>query len=300
MGRGREHKWHLGDAEYRVTVDRDQGGFAGGKLYYFAPGAGSGKEIASDGQHAWKLVVAALLHAEKHHKDLVEERKKTDGYFKARFDREKKTQLKPAKMKLAEQWGPVIKTAGPRDKALPPELAGKKPNVDPKGTDMAIWQWTDEKGRFIAIAYQGRSDKAIWFEAFRDERSRQERIKRTIGNRKEYLKEKKEKAEWQHSVKAGDIFDMSWGYDQTNIDFFQVTEVKAKFVVIRELDQKVKPKSQGTMDEVTPLKNKFVGRPMKKKVLVSGGRPYLKMTSYANAYPWNGRPLQQTNPMYGH
>ena len=32
----------------------------------------------------------------------------------------------------------------------------------------------------------------------------------------------------EYGVKVGDVFHMSWGYDQTNNDFFQVVEVTAK------------------------------------------------------------------------
>lgn len=36
-------------------------------------------------------------------------------------------------------------------------------------------------------------------------------------------------------VKVGDIFEMSWGYDQTNINFFQVTRLTPKGVYVREI-----------------------------------------------------------------
>ena len=42
-------------------------------------------------------------------------------------------------------------------------------------------------------------------------------------------------------VKVGDIFSMSWGYEQTNVDFFQVVALKGKTqVVIKEVILQVK------------------------------------------------------------
>jgi hypothetical protein len=36
-------------------------------------------------------------------------------------------------------------------------------------------------------------------------------------------------------IKVGDIFRMSWGYDQTNVNFFQVTRLSKGGVFIREI-----------------------------------------------------------------
>jgi hypothetical protein len=35
--------------------------------------------------------------------------------------------------------------------------------------------------------------------------------------------------------KVGEVFYSSWGYDQTNIDFYEIAEVKAKSVVLRRI-----------------------------------------------------------------
>lgn len=37
-------------------------------------------------------------------------------------------------------------------------------------------------------------------------------------------------------IKPGDILTYSWGYEQTNIDFFQVTRVTAKNAWIRRIE----------------------------------------------------------------
>lgn len=40
----------------------------------------------------------------------------------------------------------------------------------------------------------------------------------------------------EYGVKVGDVFLLSWGYDQTNVNFFQVIEVTAKKARIVEVD----------------------------------------------------------------
>jgi hypothetical protein len=72
-------------------------------------------------------------------------------------------------------------------------------------------------------------------------------------------------------VKVGDIFYNSWGYGQTNIDWYQVVSVSptGKTVKIRPIEQKLK--DTGNMTGTTlPYKNKFKGKVIQKKIRVSG------------------------------
>ena len=61
-------------------------------------------------------------------------------------------------------------------------------------------------------------------------------------------------------VKVGDIFVSSWGYDQTNVDCYQVVEVKGKStVVLREVSYKYVEGTQGSMSSgVQPVKDAFI------------------------------------------
>ena len=42
-------------------------------------------------------------------------------------------------------------------------------------------------------------------------------------------------SEPKHDIKIGDIFYNSWGYDQTNIDFYQVISTTAKTITLRAI-----------------------------------------------------------------
>ena len=74
---------------------------------------------------------------------------------------------------------------------------------------------------------------------------------------------------------------------------------KGKIVVIREIHKQVTPGSHGS-DKVTPLPGRFDGEPMRKRPSYRNGKPSLKMTDYAWAYPWDGKPEEQTSSGYGH
>jgi hypothetical protein len=95
-------------------------------------------------------------------------------------------------------------------------------------------------------------------------------------------KEARKKALEVNPFEVGQLIYDSWGYEQTNIDFYQVIEVKNKSVVLREINGKMVP-SEGYSSMaglIAPVKDSFCGDPIVKKVnaWVSGGNAhhYLK------------------------
>lgn len=45
-------------------------------------------------------------------------------------------------------------------------------------------------------------------------------------------------AEPKHNIKIGDIFYNSWGYEQTNVDFYQVVKTTPKTITLRKIKGK--------------------------------------------------------------
>lgn len=95
-----------------------------------------------------------------------------------------------------------------------------------------------------------------------------------IRREKEY-KESKKKArqEMKNPYKVGDILYDSWGYDQTNIDFYQVTRTSPKSVWIRPIASEQVKGTEGFMSaNVKPVKDKFIGDEQRKPLQVMGGK----------------------------
>jgi hypothetical protein len=65
--------------------------------------------------------------------------------------------------------------------------------------------------------------------------------------------------EWENPYKVGDILKGSWGYDQTNIDFFEIVAVKGKMLEIRELKQARYGDGFGGSSKCVPLPGDYVG-----------------------------------------
>ena len=91
-------------------------------------------------------------------------------------------------------------------------------------------------------------------------------------------------------VKVGDIFYNSWGYDQTNIDWYQVVSLtkSGKSVKIRPIAGKIK--ESGFMSgTTTPKKGKFTGPAVTKRIGIHNGEPYLP-SKYGWTGLWDGEP----------
>ncbi len=80
-----------------------------------------------------------------------------------------------------------------------------------------------------------------------------------------------EAAKGEHPYKLGQIIYNSWGWDQTNIDFYQVIEVKPKSIKIRAIKSAYAKdqKGCGPMSAyVVPVQNDFKGETETKRVLL--------------------------------
>jgi hypothetical protein len=115
-----------------------------------------------------------------------------------------------------------------------------------------------------------------------------------------------------HNVKVGQIFEMSWGYDQTNVNYFQVVSVTAKGVYVREVGAHTVPGSEGRdCCNVTPNKDHFLDRsqwcggynegnpPTFRRIQFSGGRNGSPEEPYFNFKGrYFARPVAATETTY--
>jgi hypothetical protein len=102
-----------------------------------------------------------------------------------------------------------------------------------------------------------------------------------------------------HPLKEGDILVSSWGYNQTNIDFYEVLAVTAATATIINIESR-KVGESAPYNKVMPVPGKqkrSSSKAMRKRVRSDGS---VKISSYANAYPWEGKPASETMSQYGH
>lgn len=96
-------------------------------------------------------------------------------------------------------------------------------------------------GKFCAIAFWGSSAKSLWHHVYRTAEQRDAAIaefhKGLTASTARKQSTKAEKAAWTNPAKVGDLLYTSWGYDQTNVEFYAVTRVSGKRVWVREIAQ---------------------------------------------------------------
>lgn len=161
--------------------------------------------------------------------------------------------------------------------------------VDCTETDAAIYTYEIAGGTY-SIGFVGKAAKPAFHYRHHTEAKRSEYIAGFIAGRKDAAEAKaKRQAERKapHTLKVGDILVSSWGYDQTNIDYYQVTRVPgANTVEIREIGCDSTPEQGFMTASKTAKPNAFIGEPMLKRV--SAGNS-VRIASYAHAHLWDGK-----------
>ena len=159
------------------------------------------------------------------------------------------------------------------------------------------------KTKLVAIAWSGKKNKYDWYYKFRDKKQMDKYIsdyfcKVEMANKhkaEQKLNKEKDKAEFFESIKVGDIFVDSWGYDQTNVDFYLVTKKLKASIKIVKIGSKVVATSIGS-EMVVPVPDAVIGEE-KTKIPQDG---YIKTSSYSLARPWDGKPMRETAAGWGH
>lgn len=175
--------------------------------------------------------------------------------------------------------------------------------------NLRIWTWYDDRQDRWKLAWvsnkQARRVKG--YKKYNSEAERNKAYKTLIMNVKKRLDKKKEeraeraaeRAAFQHTLKVGDILSGSWGYNQTNVTFAQVTKlVGSKMVEVRKITHKVVG-DRGQELLVMPVKNSWANDSKVYKRRVGQGNS-VKLNDIVWLGVWDGKPERKTHPMYGH
>jgi hypothetical protein len=181
----------------------------------------------------------------------------------------------------------------PRESFLPKEFQDQKP-ITPEGTDLAIWTYEkplvrnpNRLGYFLLIFKGKQMNKPLAQFYYGSEAERAKSMEEYITNNRAHhdskKKDREEKKNFKTSLFFGDILYTSWGYDQTNVDFYEVVEVIGD-----------------KMDRVLPVSGKYVGPEMRVRVTKGyKGADGAKIEGHY-ASKWDGHSVYQTPFGMGH
>lgn len=145
--------------------------------------------------------------------------------------------------------------------------------VADKHSDAVAYLSTNRAGRPRATVFFGKQAKPIGDFNFKDEARREKYVTFQFEARRERQKRTAarhaERKAWVPTYKVGDIFRTCWGYDQTNVEFFEIVSMTGKFCVVREIAQEVE--ATGSMQgRCGPVPGEFVGKPMRRMMQQRG------------------------------
>lgn len=152
-------------------------------------------------------------------------------------------------------------------------------------------------GYYNLKIYRGnRLRKPYMFYRFKTESSRCEFLNKEVqhenSRNKQKLNKKEERINIQVDLKVGDILHYSWGYEQTNCDFFQVVDTTPKGVKIREISSRPIENPNRTplsmSEEVEAIPNCFLADA---KILTKRMKTNNSVQmEYGTASLWDGKP----------
>jgi len=184
-----------------------------------------------------------------------------------------------------------MKTKLTREFYVPKDYVEFKPQIGDYPKDLFACYVSKEHP--FAIFFVGKQSKPTWHLRFKDNFAMKEKVITTIKRLMTWHEKKLERREEGKSattLKVGDVLYTSWGYDQTNIDWYQVTKnISPRMIEIRQIYGERKQGEYYDTGTTTPKKDFFIPReePMRKKV--NSGNT-VKIESYTRAWAWDGRP----------
>jgi hypothetical protein len=155
------------------------------------------------------------------------------------------------------------------------------------------------------LCFVGKAVKPTWQYRFKDAAQRTKEVEQTFArvqaklDRKTQDKAKKSEAMNNHGVVVGDVFRCSWGYDQTNIDYYEVISVTGKSATICRIGC-LSENTGWLQGDSVPQLGAFIGKPMRKLIQKRSvdSEAFLTMSSFSTAFKM--QPIAQVGnkPVY--
>lgn len=176
--------------------------------------------------------------------------------------------------------------------------SGKKNAAVTTSGNITVVCYNGQEGNSYAAIYGPKSVRPKKHYWFKDNRHRDEYIHDYL---KEIRKRNQEVADFKAqqsekakqmlaAVKVGDIYVSTWGYEQTNIDFYQIIAIKPASVTVRKIRKTTRP--EGFMSYMClPVKDGFIGKPFNRRFSGEG----FAINSYSCALPWDGNEVNSTS-----
>lgn len=170
--------------------------------------------------------------------------------------------------------------------------------VADKTSDAVAFLYAAKGGRPAAVAFHGRAAKPDWHHVFPDDAARERAIRAHFEARRKMAvrrAERRDQASKPHGLEVGHVLVASWGYEQTNIDFYQVTAlvgrsmIEVRAIAKADAGNGREPWATG---KAVPALDAFTGAPLRRRV--HGQWRSVRIDDVRTARVWDGRPQSWT------
>lgn len=137
--------------------------------------------------------------------------------------------------------------------------------VAAKDSETVAYLYVSLRGYPAAIIYIDKQTKPFEHRAYRDAARREQHIVAVFAGRAARAAQKArdaaERLAWVNPYKPGDLFSRSWGYDQTNVNWYEVISSKGKTLVLREIGQ-LRTDTGNMCGQCVPEPGRYIGDPI--------------------------------------
>lgn len=169
--------------------------------------------------------------------------------------------------------------------------------VADKLSDAVVYlrEYATAKGTaFVVLAFHGKAAKPTFHYRYSSAAQRETKVREHFGWRRSHAerieRERREQAEKRakgHGLQVGHILRSSWGYDQTNIDYYQVVELVGTCSVrVCKIGSIMTEATGWAMGKCVPNPDSKMGDPMLRRVGRGGG---VRISSCQWASLWDGK-----------
>ncbi|CAD7741035.1 hypothetical protein LMG31884_47200 (plasmid) [Xanthomonas hydrangeae] len=143
-----------------------------------------------------------------------------------------------------------------------------------------------------AFGFRGRSIKPAFRYSFADSIKRDSYVTAWLETENKAIAERQAAKQKAHTLAVGDVLYSSWGWEQTNISFYEVVAVRGAVVDLRLLHQD-KRYTSDVSGTCTPCRGSYAGDVLKGKR--PNGDNRIRLNSYSSASVYDGIPKAWTS-----
>jgi|SRR6185295_12342203 len=163
-----------------------------------------------------------------------------------------------------------------------------------EGVDAVCYKQQFKTGVWAVMYYKGTAGKHCGYVSYKSEQVADDMIEKFFDNCvavSAYHKERAEARKAPHTYKVGDILQGSWGYEQTNQEFWIVESVTPRTVMVCQIGQMIVEATGYMSETVTADPSRRIGSP--KKAVVSDGA--VRVHDCCRCWLWDGKPKYQSH-----